>query len=269
MTAHGVESARELDSAVRIVNPSGGGQFVLVCEHASNFIPGEFDNLGLADDALQSHIAWDAGALAVAEGMSAKLDAPLIAPRVSRLVCDCNRPLEAQSSIVEESEIYEIPGNVGLSDAQRQARADRYYMSFHETLAACLDRRLEQGRETALVTVHSFTPVYHGVSRNTEIGVIHDVDRRFADALFDASDAVSDWMVRRNEPYGPDDGVTFTLATHAVSRRLPNVMLEIRSDLIATGSEQQRMAELLSGYVAKAMDTLLRRRENGGGRDDR
>ncbi len=268
MTAHGAESTRESESAVRVINPAGEGQFVLVCEHASNFIPAEFENLGLTGDALQSHIAWDSGALAVAGQMSARLDAPLIAPRVSRLVCDCNRPLEAQSSIVEESEIYEIPGNVGLSEAERQARADRFYMPFHETLAACLDRRLEEGRETAVVTVHSFTPVYHGVSRDMEIGIIHDVDERFAAALFEASSATSGWVVRRNEPYGPQDGVTFTLAAHAVSRGLPNVMLEIRSDLIATESQQQQMAELLSGYVAQAMDALVGSQERRGGSDD-
>ena len=245
------------DGAVEIANPSGRGNLVIVCEHASNFIPADLDGLGLDEETLQSHIAWDPGALAVARAMAAVLDAPLVAPGVSRLVYDCNRSPEAPSAVPEESEIFEIPGNAGLSAADRKARADRFYTPFHNALNATLDQRMAEGRRPVLVSVHSFTPVYNGVERDMELGILHDSDARFADALLAAAGERGDMEVRRNAPYGPDDGVTFTLTEHALGRGLLNAMIEIRNDLIADAAAQQSMAERLSGYVAEACRKTL------------
>ena len=247
------------DGAIEIANPSGRDNLVIVCEHASNFIPADLGGLGLDDEALQSHIAWDPGALAVAAEMAAVLDAPLVAPRMSRLVYDCNRPLEAPSAVPEVSEAYDIPGNAGLSLADRKARAERVYTPFRDALNAILEERMDEGRRPVLVSVHSFTPVYHGVARNMELGILHDTDARFADALLAATGQRADLVVRRNEPYGPDDGVTFTLSEHAVRRGLLNAMIEIRNDLIADADAQQAMADRLSGYVTEACQRTLGR----------
>ena len=95
------DGARE---PVVVENPDGLGPVVIVCDHASNRIPAEYAAFGFAEDALQTHIAWDPGALAVARLLSAELDAPLIWPDVSRLVIDCNRAADVASLIVTESE---------------------------------------------------------------------------------------------------------------------------------------------------------------------
>jgi predicted N-formylglutamate amidohydrolase len=245
------------DGAVDIANPSGRGDFVFVCEHASNFIPADLGALGLDDDALQSHIAWDPGALAVASTMAEALDAPLVAPRMSRLVYDCNRSLDTPSAVPEVSEAFVIPGNAGLSPADRKARAERVYTPFRDALNATLDERMDEGRRPVLVSIHSFTPVYNGVVRDMELGILHGTDTRFADALLAAAGSRSDLEVRRNEPYGPEDGVAFTLSEHAIRRGLLNAMIEIRNDLIADGAAQQAMAERLSGYVTEACRRTL------------
>ena len=83
-----------LDRGLVVVeNPDGAGPFVIVCDHASNRIPAEYASFGFADDALQTHIAWDPGALAVSRRLSAMLDAPLLWPDASRLIIDCNRAI--------------------------------------------------------------------------------------------------------------------------------------------------------------------------------
>ena len=94
----------EVRGPVVMENPEGTGPFVIVCDHASNRIPDEYKSFGFADDALETHIAWDPGALAVSRRLSPLLDAPLLWPDVSRLVIDCNRPIDASSLIVIESE---------------------------------------------------------------------------------------------------------------------------------------------------------------------
>lgn len=100
------------------------GPYVFVCEHASNRLPSRLGDLGLDSDALNSHIAWDPGALAVARIMAKNLNSVLIHQRFSRLVYDCNRPPEALDAMPSVSEIYTIPGN-GKSIASRSGFADQ------------------------------------------------------------------------------------------------------------------------------------------------
>jgi len=267
-TSQGAPTGRlQSNDVVDVINPSGAGRFVLVCEHASNFVPADLNALGLSEKVLQSHIAWDPGALAVALAMSDALDAPLVAQNVSRLVYDCNRPPDVQSAVPETSEIYTIPGNSGLSRQDREARTTRYYYPFRDRLASCLDRQVarfgepeaDNGRTAiglpVLVTIHSFTPVYFGERRDTEIGILHDTDPRLADALLRAS-GDRQYAFARNEPYGPGDGVTHTLVQHALPRRLPNVMIEVRNDLIAHPGAQQSVADLLCASLNEAVDKL-------------
>jgi len=241
---------------VELANPDGCGGFVLVCEHAANFIPPDLHDLGIGPDLTTSHIAWDPGALPVARDLSRLLDAPLLAQRVSRLVYDCNRPPEADSAIPEVSEVHPVPGNRGLSPAARKARVDAVYVPFRDALAAHLDARQAAGDAPLIVTVHSFTPVYKGVQRDLDVGILHDTDRRFADAVLHHAEAEGDLIVRRNQPYGPEDGVTHTLRTHALPRGLGNVMIEVRNDLIREVAGQRAMAERLARWLTMARTDL-------------
>ena len=249
----GMSGSRVASSPVELRNPGGSGPFLLVCEHASYFIPPEYGGLGLDAAALRSHVAWDPGALAVADELARLLDAPLVAGRVSRLLYDCNRPPEEPSAVPAASEVYRIPGNEGLSPAARRERAERFYFPFRSALSAAIDARKES---PALVTVHSFTPVYHGAPRAVEIGILHDEDSRLADAMLAAAGPASGFVVRRNEPYGPQDGVTHTLREHALPGGLANVMIEIRNDLITSRESVNAMAERLAVWLVSALNAL-------------
>ena len=241
---------------VEVINSSGQGGFLLVCEHASSFIPAELNDLGLSGEALNSHVAWDPGALAVAKAMSAYLEAPLVAQCVSRLVYDCNRPPDADSAMPSRSEKFDIPGNTELTTDQRKARIENFYKPFRQTLSREIDRKIASGQSPVLITIHSFTPVYNGVSRDLDIGVLHDTDARFADNLLMSMAEQSKFNILRNAPYGPVDGVTHTLVQHALPRRLMNVMFEVRNDLITNSSRQTEMAEFLSRHVLTVSKNL-------------
>ena len=191
--------------------------------------------------------------------MSALLDAPLVAQCVSRLVYDCNRPLDATDTIIEKSEIYDIPGNRGIDAAGRNERKNKYYEPFRAGLDEIIKMRMVRDRGPVLITVHSFTPVFDGEKRNIDIGIVHDSDSRLADEIITIANSDNTLNVKRNEPYGPDDGVTFTLVEHAVSRGLLNVMIEIRNDLIADSSAQKLMAKKLSEYITGAIDSICKK----------
>jgi predicted N-formylglutamate amidohydrolase len=239
---------------VSVTNAGGKGAAIVVCEHASNHIPADLGGLGVDEAVQRSHVAWDPGALAVASTMAATLDAPLVAAKISRLVYDCNRPPEAESAMPAVSEIYEIPGNAGLTKMQRAERAERIYFPFRDTLEQVIEDRVAAGLHPAIVTVHSFTPIYKGVERPFDLGILHDADSRLADAMLNQPEAFDRLDVRRNEPYGPADGVTHTLKVHALPRGLLNVMIEIRNDIIRETAQQRVMAERLSRAVARALE---------------
>ncbi|MDX8511820.1 N-formylglutamate amidohydrolase [Mesorhizobium captivum] len=235
---------------VRVTNPGGSSPFVFTCDHASNFLPAEFGTLGLPVGDLSRHIAWDPGALPVASRMAEALDATLVETRISRLVIDCNRPLDALDLVPPVSETTVIPGNAGLSDKQRGARIDLAWRPFHDTIAQIIEQRLAYGQETRLVSVHSFTPVYKGKSRPWHIGIIHDDDRRLAAPLIAALKRLSGVSVGVNEPYSPADRVYFTLERHARSRGLACAMIEIRNDEISGEAGQRKWADLLTGIFS-------------------
>lgn len=236
---------------VQKVNADGASSIVLVCEHASRFIPKEFKNLGLPEHLRDSHVVWDPGALGVARRMSQRLDAALVAGGVSRLVYDCNRPPEAIDAMPAQSEVITIPGNIGLTSPSRKARTQAFYAPFRDALAQQIDRT----DAPVIVTIHSFTPVYHGTARAVEIGVLHDEDTRLADAMLHTAAAHTQANVQRNQPYGPDDGVTHTLREHAIEKGHLNVMLEVRNDLIRTEAAQTEMGDMLAVWLAAAFAT--------------
>jgi predicted N-formylglutamate amidohydrolase len=247
------------EEPVGVYNGDGSGPFVITCDHASNFVPSEFGGFGLEAADLLRHIAWDPGALGVSEEMSKRLGAPLVCGGVSRLVIDCNRPLDAPDLIAETSETRAIPGNSRLSLAERNGRISQYYEPFHAALDSAVNSKAARGLFPGIIAVHSFNPVYKGVSRPWEIAIIHDDDDAWAHGIVDRLRALGGLNVGVNEPYSPKDRVYYTLERHARPRGLPAVMIEIRNDEIADQKSQQRWGGLLAEIADDAYNELTRR----------
>lgn len=239
-----------------IENPQAAGRLVLVCEHASNHIPPRWGDLGLTDEQRRAHIAWDIGALGLARGLAQRLDAVLVHAPVSRLVYDCNRAPHMAGAMPARSEVHDIPGNAAIDPTERAARTAAVYLPFHDGLHALLMDRLARGLSPVVVTIHSFTPVYFGKTRAVEFGVIDDADPTLPQAILRAARSHTALRVEMNEPYSAKDDVTHTLRVHATPYGLPNAMLEIRNDLIATPQAEAAMAATLAPVIAAAVASL-------------
>ncbi|MFT3988174.1 N-formylglutamate amidohydrolase [Aestuariivirga sp.] len=237
------------EAAAITVNPHGRSPCVLVCEHASHRLPKKLGTLGLAEDDLKRHIGWDIGAEKVSRLLSRLLDAPLVLQRYSRLAYDCNRPPESHDAMPEISETTAIPGNKGLSPEAKMARVAALYRPFHAAIAAVLDSRACASISTMVITLHSFTRIYKGKTRDVELGILHDRDTRLSSKLIKSFPNVD---ARLNEPYGPKDGVLHTLNLHAAPRGLPHAMIEIRNDLIAQERGQDEWAQKIAVVLGQA-----------------
>ena len=246
----------QTEFAATVENRDAAGAVVLVCEHASNAFPAPWGGLGLTGAQQLAHVSWDPGALDLARGLARRLDAALVHAPVSRLIYDLNRGPDRADAMAARSEVHDIPGNLDLTPHDRLHRAEALYLPFHTALHGQIVRRLALGRATVVVTVHSFTPVYHGHPRAVEFGVIHDADDRLAQAIVTVAQGTTDLACALNEPYSAADGVTHTLRLQATPYGLANAMLEIRNDLIATPALAEGLADRLAPVLQQALASM-------------
>jgi predicted N-formylglutamate amidohydrolase len=243
---------------VVVDHPQGSSDLFLTCDHAGRLMPRKLGQLGVPDAEMERHIAYDIGARRVAERIADRLDATLIRQVYSRLVIDCNRDPSVPSSIPEISEVTPIPGNIGLTQAERDARRTQIFQPYHDAIAEALDARA--GRPTAIVAVHSFTPVYKGEARPWHAAVLYNRDARLSLILKRLMEEEGGLVIGDNEPYFVSDLTDYTIPFHAERRSLPYLELEIRQDLIATDAGQAEWAERLIRLLPEAWAEFQRNR---------
>jgi len=226
--------------------------FVFLCEHASNRLPKALGDLGLPAEALERHIAWDPGAAPMTLGLAGRLHGPAILQSYSRLVIDCNREPALPDAITALSEATAIPGNQHLDAAARQQRIDTIWTPFHAAIDELVEARITAGKPTVIVTLHSFTPIYRGVSRPWHVGIISSGDRRFAEAMLTALRRDSALVVGDDEPYSARDNVDYTIRRHGFERGLPHVMIEVRNDLVRSATDVAAWVDRLTGALSES-----------------
>lgn len=225
------------------------GRWLITCDHACNTVPDQVagGDLGLPAAEMERHIAYDIGALGVARALGALLDAPVVASNFSRLVIDPNRGADDPTLIPQLYDGTIIPGNRHIDAGERQRRIDTLYDPYHGAIAA-----QAADRDVIFIAMHSFTPqLKDRPPRPWEVGVLSAQDRRVADPLIRHLGAALDSPVGDNEPYaGFFPGDSFTRHAHGPGR--PNVLLELRQDLITTPETQSLWAARLATHLEAA-----------------
>ena len=232
---------------VVVVNGTGRAPYVLLCEHASRLLPGGYARLGLSAAEFDRHIAWDIGAAELATRLACLLDAPLFLAGYSRLLIDLNRPPGSPSSIPQISEATSIPGNLELDAAEAERRRELWFAPFHDAVAAHLDAR--SGRPTAVVGIHTFTPVFHNAARPWHTGVLFGRAERFGLYLSEAIEARCGSLIGRNEPYRISLDEDYTVPVHGDGRGLAAALIEVRQDLVADVFNIERWSRLLASAL--------------------
>jgi len=229
-------------------------RWLITCDHAANTVP-PFVNggcLGLGAADMARHIAYDVGAAGVARELGAQLDAPVILSNFSRLVIDPNRGEDDPTLLMKLYDGTIIPGNRHAGHDELTLRLNRCYRPYHTALAELAARR----PDTVLISVHSFTRQLQGrPPRPWQVGVLYAADERLSRPLIARLREEQDLCVGENEPYGghlPGDAI----ARHAIAYQRPNVLLELRNDLIEQHDDQiawaRRLAPILNDAAARA-----------------
>ncbi|MGE0683117.1 MAG: N-formylglutamate amidohydrolase [Candidatus Binatia bacterium] len=242
-----------------LLNPQGSSPIVLTCEHASYTVPLAYRNLGVSYDELSRHIGWDIGARWVVETLSQVLDAPAVCSGYSRLLIDCNRDVTDHDLIVSESDGTKIQGNAEVTDTERERRITQFYQPYHDAIDQLLGER--SGRETVLLSIHSFTPVLGMKERPFDLGVLFD---RHEDLAQEVGQRLHhrEYRIRYNEPYSGLDGLIFSARSHGDRHGLLYLELEINNGMIAQRDRAKHMGRMLGEALKPLFSTTKKMEES-------
>lgn len=241
---------------VERIDATDGPPVLLLCDHAGRQTPPWLGDLGLPADALERHIAYDIGAAGVTRALADRLGVAALLCHASRLVIDPNRRPGTPTSTPFVSDGTTIPANEDVDGAQCRARAAFGLLPYHRAIARHLAAFRRAGVIPAILSIHSFTPVFGDVARPWHVGVLWNEDGRIARPLLAGLSAERELTVGDNQPYSARSAVGYTVPLHAEARGLPHATVEIRQDLIADPDGQQawaaRMEILLRPLFAQA-----------------
>lgn len=238
---------------VEIIEGDYGCGLILVCDHAYNRIPPAYGDLGLPESAFARHIGYDIGAHDVTVELARLTGAPAVMATFSRLLVDPNRGEDDPTVVMRLSDGTIIPGNNPMSVDEVERRLANYHRPYHRAVDAAIDAALERGVAPALFAVHSFTPIWRGIARPWEVGLLWDSDPRLIEPMLAALRAEGDLTVGDNEPY---NGAlrNDTMYRHGTARGLAHCLIELRQDLIDTPDKAvgwaRRLAPMLEAALA-------------------
>ena len=170
--------------------------FLFVCDHAGRATPRRLERLSLPESAFDLHIAWDIGAGGLTQRLAGRMGACAIAQRYSRLVIDCNRYPHKADAAPAVSDGVRVPGNEGLTEADRAERVAAIHAPYHAAIDRELDARAARGLNTVLIFMHSFTPRMNGFDRPWHFGVVREDGSRFSRLFLETVEQVHKALVR-------------------------------------------------------------------------
>lgn len=223
---------------------------VLLCEHASPRIPGEYQNLGISPEELNGHYGWDIGALDVYQCLASKLEIEGIHSTVSRLLIDFNRRAECQDLIRRELDPGKtIPGNKDLSEEEVNRRLSSYWKPFHKAVEESICSHMEEKLNPFLISVHSFTPVLNGEKRDLDMGLLFyppfSTSYSRSVSIKEALEKKG-YTVELNKPYSVENPHPYPIHHYAEKYNLSYLAVEINNSLIKTPGQARKVGTLIA-----------------------
>ena len=182
---------------------------------------------------LDSHRGWDPGALQLGRQLADALGAALYASTTTRLLIDLNRSIGHRQLYSEATR--------GLTHAERQEIAVRYYRPHRDAVEGEIARRIAGREQVVHVASHSFTPVLNGVVRRADVAWLYDPRRVGESALSrrwmaEFAQRAPGLRLRRNYPYqGRGDGLTSLLRRRFADEVYVGIELEVNQRFVVQG----------------------------------
>jgi len=229
------------------------GRFLLTCEHGGHEVPESYRPLFQGwEELLSCHRGWDPGALELARHLARRLGAPLVSSTVTRLLVELNRSPHHPRLFSEITR--PLPREV------REAILAEHYRPYRGRIEAAVEEILAAGDRALHLSVHTFTPVFDGRERRTDVGLLYD-PRREPERVFCArlklelEGRLPGWVIRRNHPYrGAADGLTTLLRRGFSAERYLGLELEVNQkyplrDAVGWEGVMEALGEGLASFL--------------------
>ena len=241
------------DNSIATLTHFGNAPFFVFCDHASNAVPNELHCLGMPEDMMETHIAWDIGAGAVAGSLAEKLAATYFQCEFSRLLVDSNRDQTAHDVIPVVSDKIPIPGNQTLTNDERSARFENFHAPYHVKLNAAIEEMMAKHGLPFVISIHSFTHRLMGGKKDRpwKFGFLWREDEENARALMGELKKRTGWEIGDNEPYDARE-FNYSVDRHIGPRNLPHVTVEIRQDILS----DDHGIEIVADHLARAIQAI-------------
>ena len=223
------------------------GSLLIIVDHANNFIPSKYKNLGLPKYLTESHIAYDLNILNLSKQMNTLLESDIVYGENSRLIIDLNRGQNDPTLIPSISDKKLIPGNIGISSKEFNFRKRKFYNNYHSKIKKIINEK----KIKLIISMHSFNPYFKGKKRKTEIGILSNKDRRYSDLLIRQMAKSKRYIIGDNVPYKgelKDD----TLYKHGLKKNILHTLIEVRNDLINTEIKVNKMSQ----FIVSSLNTI-------------
>ena len=203
---------------------------IITCEHSGNLVPQKYTHLfKAADEILTSHRGWDPGAIEIATYLAEKLSTPLFKCDTTRLLIEPNRSLDNSSLFSEYSQI--------LNSSEREEVLQQFYLPHRSGV----EQFIRTSKKRILhLSIHTFTPVWNGIVREVDIGLLFDPERK-NETLFskgyqkEICERLPRYRIMFNEPYlGIDDGFTTYLRTKFDDDAYLGIEIEVNQKYFGT-----------------------------------
>ncbi len=212
-------------ASVEVIPPRTRTGLLLTCEHASNELPPGMSWGADAERLAGDHWAYDLGVAEMTRRLARELGCGAVLSTASRLVVDCNRPLDSDTLFRATADGLPVEMNQQLGAGDRYRRVMDFYEPFH----CAIDRQVALHGVTHLLSIHSFTPLYEGDPRKVEVGVLFDRDEAWAHQWLEPFQRRG-FETRMQEPYSGARGMMHSAQTHATRWGLKTIELEFRQD---------------------------------------
>ncbi len=225
-------------------------RILFIADHASNYIPSSLKNLGLKDNQLNSHIAYDLGVKELCINLSNLLNSKYIIGEYSRLIIDLNRDITDPTLIPEIVDRKIIKKNLNLSSYYKRKRISEIYNRYHRNIK----KTINQNNITVLISLHSFNPIFKKKKRNIHFGILSNRDHRLSDYIITEMKS-NKLKVGDNEPY-EGNLIGDTMYKHGLKNNLHHTLIEVRNDLLSSPTKIHRVSVLLKKVINNSINRI-------------
>ena len=223
---------------------------LIVADHASNFIPDEYNNLGLSKKLIETHIAYDIGIKQLALKLSEKLNAHLVMGDYSRLLIDLNRGIMDPTLVPSISDGVKIVKNYKLSRRDKKFRISKIYKNYNDKIYKIIKRE----KINLIISLHSFNPYYKKKKRNIKFGILSNSDRRYSDIIIEIL-SKKGYRVGDNQPY--EGNLTGdTMHRHGLRNGILHTLIEIRNDLLKSTKNISDISNVLFKVIRSSKQKM-------------